>query len=257
MYAPGVALADVGILRNGVPVPDCSVAGVTGQATPDPCIGQRSRTGDVVSLSVRTSHASTWTPVAEQTDKTPPVITCPSPAPTVGFRATGAILTASVADNAGGAVVASPTVTVALATTIAGNQSVTVAASDLAGNVGTSLCAYRVAYTLASVMPSVTNQLRSAPANQTVPITFTVLDATGQPVTGNVVTAPTSKPIVCPAGTAVALVSSARFPEGLINLGSGNWYAGWRTQKAWRNTCRTVTVAFTDGSTLAYKVKIT
>jgi len=50
------------VFRNGVPVPDCSVANplTDPSATPDPCVVSRLPVGDDVAITVRTSAASTW-----------------------------------------------------------------------------------------------------------------------------------------------------------------------------------------------------
>ncbi|MFC2153442.1 hypothetical protein ACFLQ7_02285 [Actinomycetota bacterium] len=57
----------VTLLRNGVPVPNCDTAGATGPAAPDPCVGQRQgTTGGDLTIDVRTSMASDWVVVAEE-----------------------------------------------------------------------------------------------------------------------------------------------------------------------------------------------
>jgi hypothetical protein len=57
LAAAGLAVGDVAIYRNGVPVADCTGAG----ATPDPCVVSRTSQPDGDGeLVVRTSHASTW-----------------------------------------------------------------------------------------------------------------------------------------------------------------------------------------------------
>jgi hypothetical protein len=55
----GVAASDITVLRNGQPAAACS--GAVGTASPDPCVSERSITGEgAVAITVLTSHASTW-----------------------------------------------------------------------------------------------------------------------------------------------------------------------------------------------------
>jgi hypothetical protein len=55
---PGTILSEVKVLRDGVPVPPCA-PGATG-ANPDPCEASRSVTNGVLTIVVRSSHASLW-----------------------------------------------------------------------------------------------------------------------------------------------------------------------------------------------------
>src|SRR5690606_17802262 len=55
-----VPLASLVVLRDGVAVPVCRAPTPTSVAAPDPCITSRSRSGNVVHVSIRTSRGSTW-----------------------------------------------------------------------------------------------------------------------------------------------------------------------------------------------------
>jgi hypothetical protein len=72
MAAKGVSYTQVAVLRNGVPVSNCTAT--DGSATPDPCLASRTldtTTGDATFV-VLTSHASTWAFGAP--DSTAPVL---------------------------------------------------------------------------------------------------------------------------------------------------------------------------------------
>ena len=55
----GVDETNLQVFRNGVAVADCA-AGAGTSATPDPCIAIRSESGGDITLTVRTSQASSW-----------------------------------------------------------------------------------------------------------------------------------------------------------------------------------------------------
>jgi DNA-binding beta-propeller fold protein YncE len=55
----GVPSSSVAIFRDGVAIADCAVPGGT-DASPDPCVASRVLGGSVLTLTVLTSHASTW-----------------------------------------------------------------------------------------------------------------------------------------------------------------------------------------------------
>jgi hypothetical protein len=55
----GVGTADIEVFRDGVLVPDCDVPSGT-SAVPDPCVAERTMSGDDVVITIRTSTASVW-----------------------------------------------------------------------------------------------------------------------------------------------------------------------------------------------------
>src|SRR5262245_11741577 len=55
----GMPPSSVPIFRDGVAIADCTVPGGT-DASPDPCVASRALVGSVLTLTVLTSHASTW-----------------------------------------------------------------------------------------------------------------------------------------------------------------------------------------------------
>jgi putative cell wall-binding protein len=57
----------VTVFRDGAPIADCTPGTTT--ASPDPCVAARTVNGTVMTLTVRTSHASTWTFALAKTER--------------------------------------------------------------------------------------------------------------------------------------------------------------------------------------------
>jgi putative cell wall-binding protein len=55
----GAKLSDLTVFRDGVPVPEC--VGASGTASPDPCVASVTTASGAASVTVLSSHASTWT----------------------------------------------------------------------------------------------------------------------------------------------------------------------------------------------------
>jgi hypothetical protein len=55
----GVGAADIAVFRDGVLVPDCDLPSGT-SAAPDPCVAERTTSGDDIVITIRTSTASVW-----------------------------------------------------------------------------------------------------------------------------------------------------------------------------------------------------
>jgi ABC-type transport system substrate-binding protein len=98
MAAAGVSYTDVVVLRNGVPVQDCTAT--DGTATPDPCLSSRTldTTSGDATFVVLTSHASTWAFGAP--DSTPPVLNSASLSASTFFVGGTTTLNASAASDA-------------------------------------------------------------------------------------------------------------------------------------------------------------
>ena len=71
------AAKDIGVLKDGMTVADCS--GASGQASPDPCVASRAKAGTTVSVKVLTSDASS---IWEFRSPTPAATPIPAPTPT-------------------------------------------------------------------------------------------------------------------------------------------------------------------------------
>jgi ABC-type oligopeptide transport system substrate-binding subunit len=98
MAAKGVSYTQVAVLRNGVPVQDCTAT--DGSATPDPCLASRTldTTSGDATFVVLTSHASTWAFGAP--DSTAPVLNSASLSPAKFVVGGTTTLSASAAPDA-------------------------------------------------------------------------------------------------------------------------------------------------------------
>ena len=89
-----------------------------------------------------------------------------------------------------------------------------------------------------------------AKAGSAIPLKFRVTDANSAPVTG--LTAPpvavTSKGAPCGSDPGDAIEEYAAGNSGLQNLGNGYYQFNWKTPKAYKGQCRTVTVSLGDGN---------
>jgi hypothetical protein len=134
------------------------------------------------------------------------------------------------------------TVTCAGATDVAGN----------AGNTATARYAVRVStFTFAGFFPPVDNRptVNSVKAGSAVPVKFSLGGDRGLAIFA--VGYPKSQQTTCAAGASVDGI------EQTVNAGSSNlsYDAGtktynyvWKTDAAWKNTCRQLVVTFTDGT---------
>ncbi|MDO8391323.1 MAG: carboxypeptidase regulatory-like domain-containing protein [Actinomycetota bacterium] len=181
-------------------------------------------------------------------DTTAPTITCPA-APTFVLNATGAVVTAQVADA--GAGVASSTAGAAAVTTAIGNGTATITATDLAGNSASVPCAYLVGVRITRFAIGEDDDddhgdghgAARIEAGETVKVSWRTVDAKGKPVAvpanaalRTAATTCASDPVVTGPDTAANLTN-----QGVKYKGNGYWEAKWRTDKAWRG-CRQLTV---------------
>ena len=235
-----------------VSVPGTSVAALVRPGDPASVVLANAAGGATVEVTTvladgRQSARPVVATITGEVDATPPSITCAANV-SFTFRSTGRTLTASVSD--GGSGVASPTVSVSAATTTAGLRTVSVTATDLAGNAATVSCQYRVVYKVDWLLPvGGPGQVRSVIRNTVVPFTFRLTDASGNPVTGAVVSPPTSTGVACPSGSK-PLVVSLPGQASTTALPNGWRLAGWKANASWRGTCRVVSIALADGTTL-------
>ncbi|MFL6206614.1 MAG: carboxypeptidase regulatory-like domain-containing protein [Acidimicrobiales bacterium] len=184
-------------------------------------------------------------PGVAETD--PPVVTCPTPAPTFHLGELSS-LTAAVTDA--GAGVASPTVTVPVSTATAGLQSASVPATDLLGNSTTASCPYLVlGYSFGGFQApvDVLPKVNEAKAGSTVPLKWRLLDSYGVPVSNpaSFVSA-TFKPRPCGSATYDTLEYEAP-AAGLKYQGNGEWALGWKTSTGWSG-CGDLELRLNDGT---------
>jgi hypothetical protein len=113
-------------------------------------------------------------------DTTPPVGTCVGPAPAFTLRGAGGSVAATFTDTAP----ALQTVWAPVSGTAnVGNYTLTLAATDAAGNVGYVDCPYRIAYRFGGFTAPLPKT--SVNAGASLPVKFTLADASGAAITAN------------------------------------------------------------------------
>lgn len=184
---------------------------------------------------------------------------------TVKRDATAPILNSSVAPNPvflNGSATATPNASDALSgiassscgmpnTTTVGSKSVNCTATDNAGNTATASANYRVIYNFSGFLQPVNNApvVNSAAAGQSIPVKFSLSGNQGLNIfeTGF----PRSLSMVCGGGATNSI-------EETVNPGASSlsydattdrYNYVWKTEKAWKGTCRKLAVKFNDGST--------
>ncbi len=187
-------------------------------------------------------------------DKTAPVInpianiTVELPPNSASTAVSFALPTAS--DNFGGAV----TVTTNPASGTQfnpGTTTVNVTATDAAGNTSTSSFTVTVLYRFGwfSYSGLLLNEqfLNQVTAGSDVPIRFTLYGNKGNPYSAP----PTSEPISCStfAPTGAATVINRYAPDPFYSSLYDFYQTTWRTQSAWKFTCRRLTLHLNDGTT--------
>jgi hypothetical protein len=188
-------------------------------------------------------------------DGTGPVVTITSPAAGAAY-----VLGASVAadfacsDEEGGSGLADCVGTVADGAPVdassVGAKQFTVTAHDNAGNETIVTHAYRVVYAFGGFFAPIDNGgvLNVVKAGLGVPVKFSLGGDQGLGVFA--AGSPSSRPIVCDTSTAQDPVEQT-ITAGASSLSydqtTGTYTYTWKTDKAWANTCRQLTVALADG----------
>ncbi len=181
-----------------------------------------------------------------QIDKTNPTLS-PTVSPNPVFLNGTATVTSGAADALSGLASQScgP-----LDTSTVGSKSVTCTATDNAGNTNSANASYSVIYNFTGFFQPVDNlpMLNSVKAGQAIPVKFNLggdqglgIMAAGYPV---------STATAC--GTTATDVIEETMTAGSSSLSydatTGQYNYVWKTDKAWANTCRTLTVKFIDGT---------
>jgi hypothetical protein len=132
-----------------------------------------------------------------------------------------------------------------------GFKSVSCAATDLAGNTATASANYQVLYNFAGFFQPIANLpvVNEVNAGQSIPIKFSLSGYQGL----NIFAAgyPASSAVPCSASEPGSTIEEISAPgsSGLSYAASSDQYAYvWKTERAWKNTCRMLVVRFIDGS---------
>lgn len=189
-------------------------------------------------------------------DDTAPSITITSPVEAATYLL-GQSVTASYSceDEAGGSGLASCTGSVATGAAVdtasVGPKTFTVNAEDNAGNQSTRQVSYQVVYSFAGFFQPVYNLplLNITNAGSSIPVKFSLsgnqglgIFAPGYPVSG---------PIACDAnelGSEIDETVTAGGSALSYDAGADQYSYVWKTNKAWKGTCRILVVRFNDGT---------
>ncbi len=248
---PGAALDDVQLLRNGEPLTDCADGADAG-----PCVASRLELGSgdwqVVAHS---PQASVWALATAAPDSTPPDETGPSI--TLQTPADGAtyklgqrvVANYTCADDSGVDLCAGPVASGSRVNTSAiGPRTFTVNARDGAGNTSTASADYRVVWPLTGLLapvdgPPVVNTVKRG---SVVPVVFSLGGYRGQAVFA--AGSPSSARVGCNAGTRPDALERTLKPSApRLSYADGKYTFAWKTDSAWRGTCRRLVVRFADG----------
>ena len=138
-----------------------------------------------------------------------------------------------------------------VSTNSVGSKSVNCAAIDNAGNTANANANYRVIYNFAGFFQPIANlpTVNEVNAGQSIPIKFSLNGNQGL----NIFAAgyPASSAVPCSAsepGSTVEEISTPGSSCLTYSAGADQYSYVWKTQKAWKNTCRMLVVRFIDGS---------
>jgi hypothetical protein len=182
-------------------------------------------------------------------DTTPPTLSpVVSPNPVL-LNGTAAV-TSGAADEPSGSGLASESCGT-LDTSTVGAKSVTCTATDNAGNTNSVAVTYNVIYNFAGFFQPVDNlpTLNIATAGSAIPVKFSLagnqglnIFASGYPASGQ---------IACDAnepGTDIEETVNAGGSSLTYDASAGRYNYVWKTNKAWKGTCRILVVKFIDGT---------
>jgi len=181
-------------------------------------------------------------------DRTPPTLTCPSPAPTFLLGETGATVSAGVSDGLSGP--AAAPVSAAADTTSVGAKTVSLTGADRAGNGSTVSCSYVVAYVFNGFSSPVDGSgvLNVVKAGRAIPLKWRLTDASGAPVTSLTTATVTMQSLDCSLGTTTDLVEETfAGGSGLQNLGNGYYQLNWKTPSSYAGSCKTMRLDLGEG----------
>ncbi len=180
-------------------------------------------------------------------DKTPPTLN-PTVSPNPVLLGGTATADANAADTLSG--IASASCDVPNTSTV-GNKSVQCTATDLAGNSASASANYNVIYNFAGFFQPIENLpiVNVVTAGQAIPLKFSLGGYQGL----NIFAAgyPISSPIACNAsepGSTIDQTVNAGGSSLSYDATTDRYTYVWKTEKAWKGTCRILVVRLTDGS---------
>jgi hypothetical protein len=188
-------------------------------------------------------------------DLTDPVATC-QPAALVYLNGTGEI-SADISDQGSGPVIRQ--VTTPADTTRVGARTAVLTGTDVAGRSSSTLCAYRVQYLFSGFnAPVSADEVNVIKAGSTVPLKWTLHDATQEPVANlNSVQLRVTTVSCDPDAEEDPITETASGASGLQYLGDGNYQYNWKTAKTYAASCRTLSVDLGEGASRTVQFRFT
>lgn len=189
-------------------------------------------------------------------DSTAPAVTITTPADGATFvKGQSVAASYSCQDEAGGSGIASCSGTVAngdpIDTAAVGSHSFTVTGTDDTGNSATATNSYAVVYDFNGFFQPVDNlpTLNIATAGSAIPVKFSLGGNQGLSIFA--AGYPASSAIACDASEPGDTIEVTVSPGGSslsYNATTGQYTYVWKTDRAWKGTCRMLVVEFIDGS---------
>lgn len=202
-------------------------------------------------------------------DNTPPVISIVTPAQGANYDLNQAV-NASFACGDGGSGVSACTGTVAngaaIDTSTSGGKTFTVNASDFAGNTAQATRTYNVVqsgFTFIGFFSPIKNlgAINVVKAGSVVPLKWQLKDGNGNFVTSlSAISSIISQRYVCTSDVLTVPLDPAQSSGGSdlrYDRGNNVYQLSWKTQKTWVDTCRRLTVTFSDGSSASADFRFT
>jgi hypothetical protein len=181
-------------------------------------------------------------------DKTAPAL-APSVTPNPVYLHGSATASAGATDSGSGIATQSCG---AVNTSTVGAKTVTCTATDNAGNTATGAASYNVIFNFAGFFDPVKNSpiMNQMSAGRAVPLKFSLGGNQGLNIFA--VNFPQSQRVACDTQLPIDPVeqtSTAGSSSLSYDAATGIYTYVWKTDKSWANTCRLVSVKFTDGQT--------
>ena len=222
--------------------------------------GDGTHTLDYRSVDVAGNTETTQT-LTFQIDATPPTITLVVPSGGASYPLNQVVNASySCTDALSGSDACAGTVAsgAPIATGSVGPHTFTVNASDLAGNTASVTVTYFVVYAFAGFFPPVDNPpvVNSVTAGSAIPVKFSLGGNQGLAIfdTGY----PLSRQVSCSSAAPLDDVEETVNAGGSsLSYGGGQYTYVWKTDKAWKGTCRQLELKLVDGTlhTALFKFK--
>ncbi len=184
-------------------------------------------------------------------DATPPALTCPAAGAFLLHSGEHAIGPAGVDASVSGLDEAASALSGAIESESVGARVLTFTAFDLAGNSTSLDCTYNVIYDFGGFYPPVepAPTLNAAGVGSAIPLKFSLAGDQGLEILA--AGYPTAQQVDCqtldPVGSAVATMPAGK--SGLSFDPLTGWYNYvWKTDRAWKGTCRALTIELIDGT---------